>query len=159
MKDRILNVLMLFTVALALILSLVKGEKEQTAPLTPALQALAPVSTLAPDPVTDYRRQRESQRQQEMEALRALCDNEGIEEALRKLAAEQLMEITSQGEMELALEGALAAKGYQGVCVLRKGKLTIFVSGPLDGADAALIAQLAMEAAGVSEENIRIAAC
>jgi len=160
MKDRILNGMMLLMVALALGISFFQGEKEEedTAAVVmqekPVLQA-----TAVPHPIHQYRSQRERQRQEELSALKILWENEDTDASLRALAGEQIMEITKNAEVELAVEAALIARGQDGICIFRKGKMTIFTSGEMDPAAAALIFHLAMETAGIEMENIRLAAC
>lgn len=160
MKDRILNGLMLAMVALALGLSFFRDEKETAPPFSPALQESA--ATAAAEeihPIIQYCSRRERQRQEELSALRVILEKEDADAALRKMAGEQIVEITKNAETELAMEAALAARGKEGICIFRKGKMTVFTKETLDETEAALIFHLAMEIAGIEMENIRLAAC
>lgn len=160
MKDKILNGLMLLTVALALFFSLTQGSDPPAAPMA-ALKAgptLLPAPTLTP--AEDYRARRQSSRAQEQALLRALIQSQATTPEIRTLAEEQLLSMTGWMETELAVEAALAAKGYsQALCVAREGSVTILLPQPLDQQEAALILALAQEASGVKKTNIRIAAC
>lgn len=149
MKDKILNTLMLLTVAAALGITLLRGPGEESAPLP--LPDLRPAPTLHPAQV--YRQRRSAARQEEEAALAALIQ----QEETRDTAQTQLQEMVNAQEIELAIEGALAGKGYpNGLCVYRKGRMTVFVDGQINSHDAALLSALAAEIANISPENIRI---
>lgn len=160
MKDRILNLLMLVTVGLALCLSFFQEKGPSPSLPTAALTALSsPLPTASPPPIQRYLLQRNQQRQEEKVALQAILENKEMDAAFRTLAGEQLLEITQNAEAELALEGALAARGLTGICICRQGKITLFVDRPLDEAAAALLIHLAAEITGASPENIRLSIC
>ncbi len=152
MKDRLLNLLMLAAVAAALILTYAKG--------APAPQALSPspaVTALpAVHPVTAFRREREQVRAREKAELAEWIQSAASAEA-KALAESALADMLRADEAELALEAALAARGYDNaLCVYRQGRLTVLVNGEIRGADARLILDLAREAAGIGSENVRI---
>lgn len=160
MKDKILNVLLLLTVAAALILTLAQGDSGEGPPGL----AIQSVPTLAPaptaHPIDAYRARRAETRAQEQGLLRALVQSQETAPETRALAEKQLLEITENLETELAVEAALAAQGYgQALCVARAGGLTICLAQELTERQAALIVDLARAASGVAKENIRIAAC
>ena len=157
MKDRILNICMLAMVTLALLLSLRGGEQLPVPALKSAL-VTHPAPTDAP-PLQQYRMERQQSRQQLLQALTALQENKEMDGSLRQAAAEQLLSLSPQWETELALEAALAAKGYEGICVMEQGKITIFLTGELSDREAALLQGLIREWADVEAENIRIAPC
>ncbi|MBQ4075531.1 MAG: SpoIIIAH-like family protein [Clostridia bacterium] len=160
MKDRILNALMLVTVGLALILSYFHGQDAPSPLPAAALQIHpSPLPSPSPPPIRQYLLQRNQQRQEERLALQTILENENMDAAFRTRAGNQLLEITENAEAELALEAALAAKGMEGVCIVRKGKITLFVDQPLDEASAALLIHLAAETTGVHPENIRLSIC
>ena len=149
MKDKILNALMLLTVAAALGITLLRSPGEESAPLS--LPELKPAVTL--HPAQAYRQRRSAARREEEAALAALIQ----QEETRDTAQAQLQEMVNAREIELAIEGALAGKGYpNGLCVYRKGRLTVFVDGHINSHDAALLSDLAQEIAGISPQNIRI---
>ena len=159
MKDRILNVLMLLTVAAALGITLLRGgtgaETLSPAPFLSALPAAAPTAT--PHPADAYRQRRAESRRQEKQVLLSLIEGEFTQEATRNLAQEQLLRVTEQEEAELAVEAALAAWGDEkALCTARDGALTILVSAPLTEGQASLVLELAREASGLPAENIRI---
>ena len=153
MKDRILNILLLLTVAAALVITYFKGasSEKQSPPLLNA--AAGPTA----HPAEIFRARRAAAREKEQTELRALAESGAWSEETRALAEETLRQALRADEAELALEAALAARGYaQALCVYRQGKMTVFTDRSLTGQDAALILDLAREAAGVEAENIRI---
>ena len=160
MKDRILNLFMLLTVAAALIFTLVKAPPEGaaggTAPFRTALPAPSPSPT--PEPLDAYRSRRAESRCQEQAALAVLIENENTAGEIRRLAEAQLLEMTAHSEAELAVEAALTARGYEkALCVVRADAVNVFLSQEISAQDAALILALAREASGAAPENIRIA--
>lgn len=153
MKDRILNALMLLTVAAALLLTLLKGAPAQQAeiPLAPA----APLSTQ--DPVEAYRQRREQTREKEKSLILALSESGVWTEETKALAGDAMRQTLFSDETELAIEAALAAHGYgRALCVCRENSLTVFTAQPLSDRDAALILDLAREIAGIGPEKIRL---
>lgn len=160
MKDKILNILLLLTVAAALVLTLIRGKPYQESPamaLT-ALPTLVPTAT--PHPVDAYRARRADTRAQEQALLRALVQSDQTSKETRAQAEKQLLEASAWMETELAVEAALAAQGYgQALCVARAGAVTILIPQEITAKEAALILALAQEASGAAAENIRIAAC
>ena len=160
MKDRILNTLMLVTVAAALILTLTRGGTEReskTLPLAAAgLSTLTPADT--PGPVEAYRQQRALTRQRDRDALLALAESENVSPETRALAEKQLLETAKNDEIELAAEAALAARGYaDSLCAARQGEVIVFLNRQLSAGDAELVLSVAQEASGLARENIRVA--
>lgn len=154
MKDKILNTLLLLTVAAALGITYFKG-----APAPAAAPAQPPLAAAAPTrhPVEAYRERRSAAREKEQAELRAAAENGAWSAETRQLAEETLRQALRSDEAELAVEAALAARGYsEALCVYRQGKMTVFADRALTPQDAALILDLAREAAGVEPENIRI---
>lgn len=159
MKDRILNLLMLLAVAAALAVTWLRDAPEQAAWPTEALFTDAPAPAVTASPGQDYRARRAESRRRERELLLKLMDNAATDENTRALAEEQLLQVTAREEIELAVEAALAARGdADALCEARQGAMTVFVSRPLDAREAALLLEIAMEASGLSGENIRFAA-
>ena len=159
MKDKVLNALTLLTVAAALVLTLLRGAPEPDAPSrAPAVIAMPTAApTAAPHPAQAYRARRAEVRQQEQAMLQLLLDSEGTTPEIRALAGEQALATAAQEETELAVEAALAGKGYENaLCVVRSGSATVFTGTALTAPDAALIRQLVQEAADIPPENIRL---
>ncbi len=159
MKDRIMNALMLLTVAAALILTLVRGAPEPEAafeaPIVSSYATAAPANTLHPADV--YRQQRAESRQMEQAMLQALIGSTFTAQETRELAEKQLLETAEQMETELAVEAALAGKGYaKALCVARENTVTVMTGTALSAPDAALLLTVITEASGVSPENIRM---
>ena len=160
MKDKILNTLMLLSVAAALLFTLL-NEKNLPAQPTLSLSSVATLApTAAPRPIDSYRARRESTRKEELTALSALSENPLAEEEIRKMAQMQITEITQRNEMELAMEAALIARGYaDALCIFQSGSLTILLTETLTEQDAQWIFALAAEITNLKMENIRISAC
>ena len=155
MKDRILNGLMLLTVALALLLSL------RTSPQTqPVLSPQNADALLTPaDPVAAYRTRREQQRRREEETLRTLSSDASCTQALREQARQMILDIRIRTEKELAAEAAAIGRGYgDAVCTLAGDTLLFVLQCPIAPEEAAQLTALAAQATGVSRENIRISA-
>lgn len=160
MKDRILNGLLLLTVAAALGLTLLRGAPEEAGAPLPLPTSLLPGATATPHPIDAYRSQRRENRQETEALLALLKDSPDLSPEARAQAEQQLGQIAARRETELAVEAALAAKGMgRGLCVCRDGAVTVFVPQPLSAQDAALLLDWVMEISGVSKENIRISAC
>ena len=153
MKDRILNILMLAAVAAALILTLLKGAPDPGE----ALPMTAPAATAAPRPAEIYRVRRQETRALEKSLLSTLIESERTAAETRDMAQQQLIEITRNDEIELAVEGALAAHGYtDALCVSRDGSMTVFLPGEIQADEAAFFLEIARDASGLRAENIRL---
>ncbi|MBR1586533.1 MAG: SpoIIIAH-like family protein [Clostridia bacterium] len=154
MKDRILNTLMLLTVAAALVFSLLRGGAPEEEAVSPLLSVTV-LPTL--HPAESYRARRAETRRQEQALLTDALENPQLPDATRALAQDQLQAMLRSDEVELAVEAALAGQGYpQALCVCRGGALTIFTGQPLTDRDAALIFALAEEISGIDGQNIRV---
>ena len=155
MKDRILNVLMLAAVAAALILTFLKGPPDTEAGL-PMASAAQPAAA-APHPAEVYRARRKETRAMEQSLLTTLIDSEHTAPETKTMAEQQLIGITSNDEIELAVEGALAANGYtDALCVSRDGSMTVFLPAEITADDAAYFLEMAQDASGLPPENIRL---
>ena len=160
MRDRIFNGVTLLAVAAAVILTLLRGggavpSQDAGLPFSPVPPAAS--ATAAPHPAQAYRARRAEVRQQEQAMLQLLLDSEGTTPEIRALAGEQALATAAQEETELAVEAALAGKGYENaLCVVRSGSATVFTGTALTAPDAALIRQLVQEAADIPPENIRL---
>ena len=155
MKDRILNVLMLAAVAAALILTFLKGPPDTEAGL-PMASAAQPAAA-APHPAEVYRTRRKETRSMEQSLLTTLIDSEHTAPETKIMAEQQLIEITSNDEIELAVEGALAANGYtDALCVSRDGSMTVFLPTEITAEEAAYFLEMAQDASGLAAENIRL---
>lgn len=154
MKDRILNTLLLLTVAAALGVSLLRGAPPSDA----ALLSDAPIQTQPTlHPGQAYREQRARRRRQEQTEIAAALAGEALSAEARRDLEDALVFALQADEKELAVEGALAGLGYENaLCVYREGTLTVFADRALTERDAALILDLARENAHVAEENVRI---
>ena len=153
MKDRILNILMLAAVAAALVLTLLKGVPEpgETLPM------IAPAATAQPHPAEIYRTRRKETRALEQSLLSALIDSEHTAAETKTMAEQQLMEITANDEIELAVEAALAAHGYtDALCVSREGAMTLFLPARIQADEAAFFLEIARDTSGLQPENIRL---
>ena len=156
MKDRILNILMLAAVAAALILTFLKG-----APVTavglPMASVAQPTATISPHPAEVYRARRKETRAMEQSLLTTLIDSEQTAPETKAMAEQQLIEITSNDEIELAVEGALSANGYtDALCVSRDGSMTVFLPTEITAEEAAYFLEMAQDASGLPPENIRL---
>ena len=155
MKDRILNVLMLAAVAAALILTFLKGPPDTEAGLPMA--SVAQPAAIAPHPAEVYRARRKETRAMEQSLLTTLIDSEQTVPETKAMAEQQLIAITTNEEIELAVEGALAANGYtDALCVSRDGSMTVFLPAEITADDAAYFLEMAQDASGLPPENIRL---
>ena len=156
MKDRILNVLMLAAVAAALILTFLKGAPD-TAVGLPMASVAQPAATISPHPAEIYRARRKETRAMEQSLLTTLIDSEQTAPETKTMAEQQLITITSNDEIELAVEGALAANGYtDALCVSRDGSRTVFLPTEITAEEAAYFLEMAQDASGLPPENIRL---
>ena len=152
MKDRVLNFLLIVTVALALLLSLRQEPKADT-PLMPSTETLAAVA----DPVSAYRERRNARRQREEEALTLLVGDETGDAALRAQAREALLDMQRRAETEHTAEALAIGRGYgDAVCTVAGETLLIVLQNAIPDGEAARLIRLTAEATGLSAENIRI---
>ena len=160
MKDKILNVLMLLSVAAALIFTFIHEKKGVSAPALSLLPSATLSPTPSPRPIDAYRVRRERTRQEESTALSAISQNALADEEIRRMAQIQLTEIAERNEIELAAEAALIARGYpDALCIFQAGNMTILLTKSLSEADAAWIFQLIREVTKLEMENIRVCTC
>jgi len=154
MKDRVLNILLLFTVAAALILSLKRSgpraQKEEALFSFPSPAALH----FTPSPAEDFRARRAQARSLETEALQALIS--GKEPGDAAWAEETLRSLVADTETELTAEAALAARGDgESLCAAQQGELIVFLAHPLTEAEAGTLTEVIVSACGVPSEKIR----
>lgn len=151
MKDRILNALMLLTVAAAL------GVSIRSTPDAVPVQSSADTWLTSVDPVAAYRERRTEQRKREEEALAVLLADESCDAALRAQARETLLTMQRCAETEQIAEALAIGRGYgDTVCTLAGETLFFVLQKPIATADAAQLIALAAQATGVSAENVRI---
>ena len=160
MKDRILNALMLLTVAAALIMTLVRGvppDTEAGIPL-PVAAVATPAPTAAPHPADAYKMERAETRKKEEALLLSLINSAQTAEETRILAEAAILDMTKNDEIELAVEAALAERGYdKSLCVARNGEVTVFFPREITEREAALFLDIACAASGLDAQNIRLA--
>ena len=146
---------MLCAVAGALLLSLKKGGAP-SGDLRLALKpASAPAEALPADQA--YRERRRETRQREQAALEAMIAGESTDPETRALAAEMLRDLVRNDETELAVEAALAARGWtDALCVARQGEAAVLLSHALTEQEANLILEIARTASGNDGEIIRV---
>ena len=156
MKDRIMNILMLGAVAAALILTFLKGIPE-TGTSLPMASFTQASPTVSPHPADVYRARRKETRAMEQSLLSTLIESEHTDSETKTLAEQQLVAITANDEIELAVEGALAAHGYtDSLCVARDGSMTVFLPTEIQADEAAFFLEIARDASGLQAENIRL---
>ena len=156
MKDRILNILMLAAVAAALILTWTRDARERVGAL-PMTAAVSPAATASPRPEEVYRARRRETRALEQSMLTALSESEYTAPETKAMAEQQLVDMAKNDEIELAVEGALAAHGYaDALCVARNGSMTVFLPIEISADEAAFFLEIARDASGLSAENIRL---
>ena len=158
-RDRLWNVLLLITVASALLLTLSRSGHEAESAVLPLTVASVPtpMPTATPTPAEAYRQERAYTRQRDRDALLALVESESVSPETRAMAESQLMETARNDEIELAAEAALIARGYtNSLCTARQGAITVFLDKEISAVDAALLRDVVREASGLSPENIRL---
>ena len=154
MRDRMINLLLMILVGLALGIAVSEKAPVKQVVMTPV--SASPTQ----HPIDAYRRYRESAREEDIRALEGLIQAPETDEEIRALGEQKLLDITAKNQLELAVEGALAAYGDgRAVCVAGEDSVTVFLSIPLDEQQAALIYELVQEFSLVSLENIRITGC
>ena len=103
------------------------------------------------------RLERESERAAaEAECAAVIADEESTDEQI-SAANETSQSLAAMAETEEALEAVIAGRGYEDVLVMltEEGEMEITVSkAEIDEAEAAAIAQLAQESAGISIDNL-----
>lgn len=118
----------------------------------------APVITPAPQPTPQVQDSRENAYQQDRQALTALIESDLTDEATRRQAQQQLMQMVQEHQTEAGIQQALTEAGY-GPCtaLCQNGALTVMLArDSLTSADSAAILALCTAHTDISVENIRI---
>jgi len=105
-----------------------------------------------------FRVQRQETRDEEVQYLQAILQDEKTDDATRTTAQLQLAQLTDTMEKELTVETLLQAKGFERVIVLsHDDSVNIVVGGEtLTDAQVAQILSIAMEETGESADAIKI---
>jgi len=108
----------------------------------------------------EYRMDRERARGKQVELLREVMASASIDEATRKTAHEEFLNISSSISKEMELENLIRARGFQDAAVFLDGdSVTVVVQpGPKEVAseDNSDLAQLVAKSTGVTEDNVII---
>jgi hypothetical protein len=129
-----------------------KGAAQQTP--APAIT----VSPSRPPEAQSARQTREDGYQKDLSTLRALTEDEGIQEETRQQAARQIERMVAQHQMELGLEEMLTNAGFSPCMVLiQNDALTVAVSASeITAAESAVILSICLAHTEIAAENIRI---
>lgn len=118
------------------------------------------VATPATDFFVDFRLERERTRGQQLEYLREMINNTKVDEASRKTAAAEWLQLTKQIGKELELEGLIKAKGW-GDCVVfvQAQSCTVVVKAEkLTQSEAARVGDIVVRGTGLAPQAISISA-
>ena len=131
---------------------------EEDIQLDGALQAddLAVMST--EDYFSDYKANRESQRQTEVAYLDSIIDNENSDADTIKDAQTQKIEIVRVMEAELKIEGLLAASGFQdSIVTVQTGSVNVVIDEQeISKEEAAKILDIVREETDEPAQNIKV---
>ncbi|MEW6523121.1 MAG: SpoIIIAH-like family protein [Bacillota bacterium] len=120
------------------------------------------ISLPATSPITeffvDYRLERDSTRQHQLDLLREMIDNPNTDESSKKEASRRLLRIVDNIGRELEIEGLIRAKGYEDALVfLNDTSATVVVKTPqLAAADVSRIADIVIRNTGLKQDAISI---
>lgn len=127
-------------------------EQSQPKPMQiPVTQVLsyAVQTTTSPTPLESYQMQKEKERAESLAALAQLSES-GDE-----TAEKYMLLLIERGEMELAVESALAAAGFENaVCAVREGAVTVCVQERIDGEKAQWLIEICEKITGECAENV-----
>jgi stage III sporulation protein AH len=114
----------------------------------------------ASDFFADFRLERERTRGQQLEYLREMINNTKVDEASRKSAADEWLELTKQIGKELELEGLIKAKGWSDCVVFVQAQsCTVVVKADkLTQSDAARVGDIVVRGTGLAPQAISISA-
>lgn len=125
--------------------------KEKTAPANEQ-------SASGRDYYIDSRLERERTRAQQVELLKELTNNPGVDAATKKEAYARLLKITEDMGKELEMENLIRARGFEDALVyLGASAATVLVkAGDLNKTEVAKIADIVARVSGIRLENITI---
>lgn len=106
----------------------------------------------------DSRLERERTRAQQVELLKELTNNAGVDAATKKEAYARLLKITEDMGKELEMENLIRARGFEDALVyLGASAATVLVkAGDLNKTEVAKIADIVARVSGIRLENITI---
>ncbi len=112
------------------------------------------------DLFVEYRLDREEARSEQLDLLREVIDNQGIDKSSRDEAMKLWLSITDSISKEVDIENLIRAKGFEdAVVILSEGKATVMVkAASLTPEEALMVADLARRISGLSFENITVMA-
>lgn len=157
MKVHLFNLLLLFTVAGCLFITLSQSapEARPIANMGHAFITLSPSAT--PPPLDAYQEKRTALRRQETESL-SLLSASG-DPSMQSAAENALLSLQEKAEKELKTEGMICAMGYEkAVCILQENALLIFAQPSLSDDHRMVILQSAAEICGILPEQVHLMA-
>jgi len=106
----------------------------------------------------NYRIERENTRKSEIEYIKEIVDNPNSEPDMKREAQVRLLEITSNMEKELVMEGLIKAKGFEDAIVLMNGdNVNVIVArDELKPEEVAQILDIVKRESGKSPDSIKI---
>lgn len=106
----------------------------------------------------EYRFERENIRKKEVEYIREIVDNPQSDPEIKKEAQAQLLELTTNMEKELGIEGLLKAKGFKDAIVILHQDLVNVIVGKKELApeEVAQILDIVKRESGKAADNIKI---
>ena len=110
------------------------------------------------DALESYRLRRQTQREKDIEALKTLIQSEHTTLEAREDAQAALQRMMTEGEMEMALEGAMTGAGFTPcLCVVEGEQVTLMVGKKeLTQGEAALLVTMAQSHGAKKAENVMI---
>ena len=123
---------------------------------SPTVQETAPVET--PAPLAEKRSSREAAYQKDIEALRAIAENQLCDAQTRNDAAAKLTALVSAHQTETALDAALRQAGFPtSLTICENGSLTVMLTqNDLTSEQSATILSLCAAHTDIGMENIRL---
>lgn len=124
----------------------------------PGLVAVGPVVGVAgaTHAFDEYRLERERLRSRQVDALAAIVRDPSAGDEGRRQAQERLLELWRAEALELQLESALRAHGFNALVIVSDNGAHVVVEGVLDAAEAQVIGELTSRLAAVRREAVSI---
>jgi len=110
------------------------------------------------DAVESYRLRRQEQREKDKASLEKMILSEHTQEAAREDAQRALTRLVTEGEMEMAMEGAMTGAGFSPcLCVAEGGSVTLTVGKTeLTQGETSLLITMAQSHTGAPPEKVII---
>lgn len=152
------NLLLVFVLIASMLISCLVTIRRLEAEQRPVSLPVAQVAPTEQNALEAFKAERDETAANDMAALLQLTENENLDTKTREQAADQLQDMISRREQQLALEGALTGSGVAPcAAVVTAGSVTIVTEKTtLTEGETALLLAMAQTHTGVEPSGVRV---